>query len=437
MSKLKKWLVSAIALAMVVTAGCSSSSNNSASNASSGTSNAGSGGSASGAPVELTLWSSEMRSRDIIEKSIEEFNSSHEDIKIKAEFFEDEALKLKMKVAISGNEIPDLITYWSGETFDQLVANNMLADLTDMLNETPELKDNVLPGGLETFEYDGKYYGIPVLFSGVSLWYNKKIFAENGLTPPSTFDELLAVVDQLNEKKITPIAVAGKDRWPVLHWFSYLAQRIGGTEPFEKAKNNEADFTQESFVQAGELLKSLAVGHKGFVNGFLGLDYAAAESLFMNEQAAMYLQGEWAMEAFLEDPEFAANVGFVAFPAVEGGVGTTDIFHGGFGVGMAVSAATNKEAAFEALKFLVSPEQRVEIYEGPNISPMIKTGINESNMHPLAYEYSSFVSSNLGGYFGYYDQSLDAARSDKLMNAVGAIVGDANSNVVEELGKVK
>lgn len=436
MRKLKKWLVSAVALAMVVTAGCSSS-NDSANNAAAGNSNAGSEGAGANAPVELTFWSSEMRSRDIIEKSVEEFNNSRDDIKIKAEFFEDEALKLKMKVAISGNEIPDLITYWSGETFDQLVANDMLADLTDMLNETPELKNNVLPGGLETFEYDGKNYGIPVLFSGVSLWYNKKIFEENGLTPPSTFNELLDVVDKLNEKNITPIAVAGKERWPVLHWYAYLAQRIGGTEPFEKAKAGEADFTQESFVEAGELLKKLAVDHKGFVNGFLGLDYAAAESLFMNERAAMYLQGEWAMEAFLEDPEFAENVGFVAFPAVEGGVGTTDIFHGGFGVGMAVSAAADKEAAFEALKFLVSPEQRVEIYEGPNISPMIETGIDESKMHSLAYEYSSFVSSNLGGYFGYYDQSLDAARADKLMNAVGAIVGDPNSDVVAELSKVK
>lgn len=436
MTKMRKWVALTVALVMIFVAGCGNGGNNASGNA--GPDKAGGvSGDTSTQPVELTMWSSEMRSRDIIERSVEEFNSLHDDINLKVEFFEDEALKLKMKVAISSNEIPDLITYWSGETFDQLVANDMLADLTNFLNETPELKDNVLPGGLETFEYDGKYYGIPVLFSGVALWYNKNIFEENGLTPPTTFDELLDVVDQLNEKNITPIAVAGKERWPVLHWYAYLAQRIGGTEPFEKARSGEADFTQESFIQAGELLKKLAIDHKGFVNGFMGLDYANAEQLFMNERAAMYLQGEWAMEAFLEDPEFADKVGFVKFPAVDGGVGSTNIFHGGFGVGMAVSARTELDAALKALKFLTSPEQRKEIYEGPNISPMANPGIDEANMHPLAYAYSSFISENLEGYFGYYDQTLDALRADTLMNAVSAIVGDENSDVHAELSKVQ
>ncbi|WP_318153657.1 ABC transporter substrate-binding protein [Paenibacillus vietnamensis] len=100
---------------------------------------------------------------------------------MKAEFFEDEALKTKMKVAISGNQLPDIITYWSGETFDTLVANELLGDMTPYLNKDAEFKDNALPGGLETFAYDGKTYAVPVLFSGVSLWYNKKIFEQNGL----------------------------------------------------------------------------------------------------------------------------------------------------------------------------------------------------------------------------------------------------------------
>lgn len=419
---MKKSLILVMVMIMLVVAGCSSN-------------NAGNSGKSDNVTT-LTMWSMESRNKSTIEASIEEFNKANADIKIKAEFFEDEALKTKMKVAIAGNQLPDLITYWSGETFDTLVANNMLGDITEQLNADAAFKEDVLSGGLETFAYDDKNYGIPVLFSGVSLWYNKQIFADNNLTPPTTFDELLTVVDALNGNDIIPIAVSGKDRWPVLHWYSYLAERIGGTEPFELAKSGQADFTQESFVQAGELLKELAIDHKGFVNGFLGLDYAAAETLFTTGRAAMYLQGEWAMDAFLND-EISKDIGFVTFPTVEGGKGSTNVYHGGFGVGMAVSAKANQEAAYKAIRFLTDSAQRKEINEGANISPMKTAGLEEANMHPLSFEYDTAISEQLKGFFSYYDQALDAKRADQFLNVVGAIVSDANSNVAEELAKVQ
>lgn len=421
---MKKRFMIILMAAMLVIAACGQSGNESNS------------GSSSSDVTELTMWSMETRNKDIIEDSINEFNETHDDIQIKAEFFEDDALKTKMKVATAGNQLPDIFTYWSGETFDTLVETNLLADITEQLDQDPELKDNVLPGGFDTFTYDDKVYGVPVLFSAVSLWYNKEIFEENGLTPPATYDELLAVVDELNAKEITPITIAGKDRWPLLHWYAYLVERIGGTEPFEKAKNGETDFTEPVFVEAAEKLRELAIDKKGFINGFLGLDSAAAESLFINERAAMYLQGEWAMNSFLED-EFADKVGFVPFPTVEGGDGDINMFHGGFGVGMAVSAKADKEAAYEAIKFLSSPEQRAPIYEGADISPMKDAGLSEENMHPIAFEYDSYIGENLSGYFGYYDQVLEARRSDQFLNIMGSIVSEENIDVKKELEKVE
>lgn len=427
---MKKGMFALLALVIVLMTACSNSGNQPANSGASKDGNASSG------VTQLTMWSMETRNKDIIEASIAEFNAQNPDIVLKAEFFEDEALKTKMKVAIAGNQVPDIITYWSGETFDTLVQQNMLGDITDFMNEDPAFRDDILNGGLETFTYDDRMYGIPVLFSGVSLWYNKQIFAEQGLTPPTTYDELITVVDALNEKNIIPITVAGKERWPLLHWYSYLAQRIGGTEPFEKAKNGETDFTEESFVQAAELLRTLAIDHKGFVNGFLGLDYASAESLFTTGRAAMYLQGEWAMDSFLED-EISEQLDFVPFPTVEGGKGDINIYHGGFGAGMAISAKTNQEAAYKAIRFLTDATQRKAINEGANISPMKTAGLEEANMHPLAYAYDSYIGENLGGFFSYYDQSLDAKRADQFLNSIGAIVGVSESNIVEELAKVK
>ncbi|HTG69238.1 MAG TPA: extracellular solute-binding protein [Candidatus Udaeobacter sp.] len=423
----KKTMLLLLTFVLMIVAGCGSAG---------GKEESGTGSGAEGGVTQLTMWSMETRNREIIEKSLAEFNSAHPNIQVKADFIEDEALKTKMKVAISGNQLPDIFTYWSGETFDTLVSNDMLGDITAFLNKDAEYKNNILPGGLEAFTYDDKVYGVPILFSGVSLWYNKKIFEQNNLTPPATYNDLLNVVDQLNAKNITPITVAGKERWPLLHWFSYLAQRVGGTEPFEQAKAGQADFTADSFVKAGEMLRELGARHKGFVNGFLGLDYAAAEALFTNERAAMYLQGEWAMEAFLGD-DFAEKVDFVPFPVVEGGAGSVNVYHGGFGVGMAVSSKTNQEAAYEVIRFLTSPEQRKQINEGANISPLKNPGLEEANMSPLAFRYDDYISKNLKGFFGYYDQVLDAKRADQFLNSVGSILGKNDADVKAILSEIK
>ncbi|MDQ0243602.1 raffinose/stachyose/melibiose transport system substrate-binding protein [Bacillus fengqiuensis] len=419
---MKKYLVLLLMFALLL-AGCSGGKSTS--------SNSGSEGA-----KELTFWSFETEKREQIQKSVEEFNASHKDIQIKAEFIDNEAFKTKMKVAIAGNKLPDIFPYWSGATFETLVDAGVVGDLTEHLDQDTEFKNKVLPGGLETFSYDGKTYGIPLTLSSVQLWYNKEIFEKNGLTPPKTYDELLEVVDKLNTKNITPITVSGKDRWPVLHWYSYLAHRIGGNEPFEKAKNGEIDFTEASFVDAGQKLKELAIEKKGFVNGFLGIDNSAAGSVFMSGKAAMYLQGDWALADFVKDEKFTKKVGFVPFPKIEGGNDDEHIFHGGFGFGYAISAKADQKAAYEAIKFLSSAEQRQEITEAGTPSAMKDVELDQSKMNPLVYEYLTYVGENAKGFFGYYDQQLDPKRADQFLNVTSAIVGKPDVDVKKELGTI-
>src|SRR5690625_3967375 len=106
---MKKSFAIILMAAMLIIAACGKSGNDS---------NAGSSSASKGNVKELTMWSMETRNKETIENSIKAFNETHDDIQIKAEFFEDDALKTKMKVATAGNQLPDIFTYWSGETFD-------------------------------------------------------------------------------------------------------------------------------------------------------------------------------------------------------------------------------------------------------------------------------------------------------------------------------
>ena len=65
------------------------------------------------------------------------------------------------------------------------------------------------------------------------LWYNVPLLAEHGVTPPTTWEELLAACDALIAADITPITTGNKDLWAAGNWLSHLASRVVGEEVYD------------------------------------------------------------------------------------------------------------------------------------------------------------------------------------------------------------
>lgn len=56
--------------------------------------------------------------------------------------------------------------------------------------------------------YDSKVMAIPITTSLVFLMYHRGIFERDGLTPPRTWDEVLALADAYNGKGMVPYRTA-------------------------------------------------------------------------------------------------------------------------------------------------------------------------------------------------------------------------------------
>ncbi|SFK98263.1 raffinose/stachyose/melibiose transport system substrate-binding protein [Paenibacillus sp. 1_12] len=372
------------------------------------------------APVKITFWNQETNDRrqEVLKESIQTFNQTHPHIQIVPYFYEGETYKAKLRVATISGKMPDLFYYWTGESFKYIVDSQIAADLTDLMEQNPAYKKQFYPESLQNATYYERLYGLPHTTTHVVFWYNKRLFAQYGIKPPDTWDELMADAERLLSKGITPFTVSGKDRWPLLNWYAYLSNRLGGSSPFQYTTKRAGDFTDPSFIEAALLFREL-IKKKMFVPGFLGVDRQTAESMFLKGEAAMYLQGDWAAEEMLSHPD----IGYFRFPTVNG-KGDPTVYYGGSSNGWAISKNSNQQAAFEVLTYMLSIEERKKFVEtSGQLSTLKGIPLSPDHMKPSIYEYVQFIEKDPSNYFGYYDQEIDPRRSELLLDAVVTMAG--------------
>ncbi|NGO14881.1 extracellular solute-binding protein [Streptomyces sp. HC44] len=262
----------------------------------------------------------------------------------------------KLRTAMGSPGQPDVFFNWGGGSIKAYQESKQLVDLTDIIEADPVLKGGFLPSVLAAGDLDGRHYGIPMRgMQPVILFYNKSVFAEHKLQPPKTWDQLLDINAKLKAAKITPFALGGADMWPELMWLEYLVDRIGGPEVFKRIQDGDSEgWGDPAMVKAAELVKEL-VDDGAFGSGFNSVSYVngGAPAAFAKGKAAMHLMGSWEYSTQLgKFPDFAKkNLGWAAFPTVEGGTGDVRNVVGNPTNYWSINARTkNQDAAVAFLK---------------------------------------------------------------------------------------
>jgi len=354
-------LVAAFATAAIVAAACSSSASSAAPSAAPSQAPASSAPSASPsealAPVTIDWYHIQNNDpgKSLWQALADEYTAAHPNVTIKLTVLENEAFKAKLATDLAGGNVPDLFQSWGGGGMAEQVDAGLLKDITA---DVASWKDTINPGALGLYAQDGKQYGVPFDLGMVGFWYNKDQFTQAGISaPPATWDDLLADVGKLKAAGITPIALGGKDKWPGMFWWAYLALRAGGKDAMQNAIST-GDWSGPSFVTAGTELKKL-IDLDPFQKGFLAApwDGAGGQAATMaTGKAAMQLMGQWApgtMNANSPDQKgIGDKLGWFPFPSLAGGAGAPDDAFGG-GNGFVVGKDAPPETV-DFLHFLVS-----------------------------------------------------------------------------------
>ncbi|GLP63927.1 MULTISPECIES: extracellular solute-binding protein [unclassified Streptomyces] len=351
------------------------------------------------------------------------FEAQNPKVKIKIVQLENDAYKSKMTALTASGKLPDIFHTWGGGVLKQQVDAGLVEDLTD---RTKPWADGLLKVTKEPYILDGKVYGIPFDMGMIGFWYNKKLFKQAGVSePPTTWGGFLEAVSKLKAKNITPIALAGKEKWPGMYYWAYLAMRTAGIAALQKASEDK-DFTGAGFVEAGRHLKEL-VDLQPFQKGFLNAAYSTPTgqaAAVGNGKAAMELMGQWAPSVQADSGKgLGADLGFFPFPAVEGGKGAiTEVFGGGGGHALRRGAP---QAAVDFLKFFASEATELELVKKTSVLPVLpnaEKAMTDPNLKLVQAQLKAAT-----GFQLYLDQAYAPAVGQEVNDSVAALIAGSKS----------
>jgi raffinose/stachyose/melibiose transport system substrate-binding protein len=223
----------------------------------------------------------------------------------------------------------------------QLYTSGKVADLEAELKSLG-VYDQLEPAAVSTVKalYGGKVEVLPYEYNIEGIFYNKKVFDDNGLTVPGTWTELVAAAGKLEAKGVQPFAASGQQGWPLTRLISGYLYRSLGPDALQDVADGRAKLTDPAYVKAARQVADL--GRKGYFGKGVGsIDYDTAMNEFLGGKAGMFYMGSWALANIADEKQNkvgADNIGFMPFPAVEGGRGSVEQYPSNVGLGITLGA---------------------------------------------------------------------------------------------------
>ncbi|WP_240674882.1 ABC transporter substrate-binding protein [Cellulomonas endophytica] len=275
----------------------------------------------------------------------------------------------------------------------ELAENGQVLDFEQALADLGK-EDAVLPAARSTIEaLYGGFNVLPFQYNIEGIWYNETLFADNGIEPPATWDELVAAAQTLKDAGVVPFAASGEQGWPITRLISGYLFRDLGPDALQKVADGEAELTDPEYVAAAQAVADL--GAAGFFSEGVGsIDYDTAFNQFTSGDAGMFYMGSWALSTFADpeaNPIGADAVGFMPFPAVEGGAGDVDAYPSNVGLPMTFSAKAYGAGVDDWLGCLADSYGDASLTEANTISGFASTAQIED---PLAQQVQDTIAAS-------------------------------------------
>jgi multiple sugar transport system substrate-binding protein len=287
-----------------------------------------------------------------LDEMIAVFEANHPGITIEASRYAYDDFKAALLTGLAGGEAPDvarLDIVWVSE-FAELEA---LAAIDEVMPDFETVAEGFFPGPLQTVQWNGHYWGLPLNTNTQVLLYNAAQFEDAGLAVPETAADFAAAACALsNGEEQYGYALGGTYFWaPAPLFFSQ-----GGQITDADVTTADGYLNSEESVAAFQTLVDLydeGCISPNLLGGGVGTAEGHATGFY-----SMIIDGPWMADIYANDfPDFDVN--FALVPGVDG---STSSVVGGEDV-VLFADSDHQEAALEWINFLIGEDYQLGMAE--------------------------------------------------------------------------
>jgi N,N'-diacetylchitobiose transport system substrate-binding protein len=278
--------------------------------------------------------------------------------------------------SIAGGTTPDVAevgTTWVGEFADA----GALVDLAPRVQEAG-LSDGLVDGLVAAGTLGDALYGMP-WYAGVrSIVYRTDVFAELGLQPPTTWDELVAVGQRIKQARpdLLPLPIAGDNEF-VVYPFLWGA---GGQIATENGGTWTSGVDSPESRAGIQFYADLALRHGFSTPAAATWRETDVRDAFTKGQAAMIFSGSWTPKAILEAaPDLQGKIGAFPIPGPNGGLAPSVL---GGSLLSIFEGSDDQDLAWQLVEMMGTGEYAAKWAEESSYFPGTTALLNEAAQSP-------------------------------------------------------
>ncbi|MGW0201319.1 extracellular solute-binding protein [Nonomuraea sp. NPDC003201] len=314
--------------------------------------------------VTLTIWDQEVRGGQAAQmKQLNDaFQAKYPNIKINRVSRSFDDLNTTLRLALSGNEPPDIVEANNGRSSmgafvkaGQLRPLDAYAEAYGWKKRYPQsvLRYSSYSADGKTFG-EGNLYGLPQVGEVVGIFFNKAKLTKLGLQPPATWADFDAALAKAKTAGEVPTQLGNLDKWPAIHVFGTVQSRGVPADQISTlafGRKGASWNTPENTKAAEELVGWVDKNY--FNKGFNGQGYDPAWQAFGKGEGVFLIGGTWLLADLQK--ALGKDLGFMLPPGAT--AGAPPVATGGTGLPFAITAKSpNPDAAAAYIDFITNAD---------------------------------------------------------------------------------
>jgi len=271
----------------------------------------------------------------------------------------------------------DVFAWFAGYRMQQFAEDGLLTDLSDLW-PIDGMSDAFKEASTSS---DGKQYLVPYDYYPWAVFYSKSTFEQNSWTPPTTYDDMVTLAQDMQGKGIAPFAFGDKDGWPAMGTFDILNMRTNGFDFHMSLMAGDEAWDSTEVKKVFETWAELLPYHQ---EDPLGRTWQETATSLTQGEAGMMMFGTFIIDAV---PDAVDDLDFFIYPQIDPSIPADSLDAPIDGFALA-AAGKNQDAGKKFLEYLGSAEGQ-DAANAAASAPMIAANSNASQDSYTALQLKS------------------------------------------------